>query len=180
MHPRLAAFLSPVVLVAIFVAGGILYPQLTSRLQADINTPPIHRVQITRGTQPTYDFQAGVDGEVFPAFANYASLQRPKERQIGTFEVTVKNTGDNVLSARISVQVPGWSDTETQNVAVPAGEIRELLFAPAFLPRLFANREDDVDIAAREIILFHDAQHFADDCDATFIVTTQDGSAVGP
>jgi hypothetical protein len=124
-----------------FIAGGVFYPHLNSNLQADVNRPPIQRVQIKRGTLPTYAFEAGVDGEVFPAFANYASLQRPKERQIGTFTVTVKNTSDSVLSARVSVQVPGWSDIETQNVGVPAGEIRELLFAPAFLPRLFANRE---------------------------------------
>lgn len=149
MRIRLRAIFWPTVLVAVFATGALIYPGLPSQLQADTSTPPLYRIQIKRGTIPTYDFEAGVDGEVFPAFANYASLQRPKDRQIGSFTVRVKNTSDNVLSARIAVNVPGWSDTETQKVAVPAGEIRELFFAPAFLPRLYANRE----IAAATAVL---------------------------
>ncbi len=93
------------------------------------------------GIEPTYRVTAGIDGEVFPALANYASLQRPKERQFGTFTVTVTNSSDSPLSARISVQVPGWSDVELQNVTIGSGEVRKLFFAPAFLPRLYANHE---------------------------------------
>lgn len=128
-------------LLAIFIAGGTFYPQLGLRVLADSNTQPVHHVTIQQGTQPTYHVTAGIDGEIFPAFANYASLQSPKDRQIGTFIVTVSNSTDRTLVERISVQVPGWSDKEIQNVEIDAGKIRKLLFAPAFLPRLYSNRE---------------------------------------
>jgi len=73
--------------------------------------------------------------------ANYASLQRANERDFGTFAVTVTNSSDTVLNAHVSVEVEGWSDSELQNVSVGAGEVRKLLFAPVFLPRLYTNHE---------------------------------------
>lgn len=134
-------FIWPVIVVILLALGAAIYPRFIPALRAASNITPLERVRIQPGTQPTYNFQAGIDGEIFPAFANYASLQRPKERQFGTFTVTVRNSTDSVLAARIAVQVPGWSDLEVQNVSVAAGELRKILFAPSFLPRLYENRE---------------------------------------
>jgi hypothetical protein len=138
---RLRSIIWPMILLAILIAGGALYPQLGLRLEADSNMQPVQHIEILKGTQPTYLFSAGIDGEIFPAFANYSSLQRPNDRQIGTFVVTVSNSTDATLKAKISVQVHGWSDKEIQNVEVDAGEVRKLLFAPTFLPRLYRNHE---------------------------------------
>lgn len=129
------------IMLALLLAGAALSSLFSPQLQADSTKPPVQHVAITRSTQPTYSFDAGIDGEIFPALANYASLQRPKERQIGTFIVTITNSTANALSARISVEVPGWSDIEIQSVSVGAGEVSKFLFAPTFLPRLYANRE---------------------------------------
>jgi hypothetical protein len=126
-------------LATLLIAGTL--PQLGSLLQADSNKAPVQHVAIDHSTQPTYDVEAGIDGEIFPAFANYASLQRPKERQFGTFTVTVTNSTESPLVQPISVQVPGWSDVELRNIVVGAGEKRTMFFAPTFLPRLYANRE---------------------------------------
>lgn len=127
------------ILLVTLVAGT--FPQFGSRLLADTNTAREQHVTITHGTEPTYDISAGIDGEIFPALANYASLQGPKERPFGTFTVTVTNSSDSALSARISVQVPGWSDLEMRNVNVNAGDVKKLFFAPTFLPRLYGNHE---------------------------------------
>ncbi len=125
------------ILLATLLAGT--FPQFGSHLHADSNTST--QPAAVRATEPTYQLDAGIDGEIFPAFANYASLQRPKERQFGTFTVTVTNPTSSLIEPRISVQVPGWSDVEVRNVRVHAGEVRKLFFAPAFLPRLYSNRE---------------------------------------
>jgi hypothetical protein len=135
--------------LALLLLGGVLSSLVSPRLQADSNTSPVRHVPIEKGTQPTYEFTAGIDGEIFPALANYASLQGPKDRQIGTFVVTVTNSSESVLSARISVEVPGWSDMELRNMSIGAGEVRKIFFAPTFLPRLYANRE----IAAATAVL---------------------------
>ena len=116
-------------------------PHSGARLLADSTKPPSLRVRAEHGTEPTYSVEAGVDGEIFAAMASYASLQRPKERDFGTFTVTISNSSDAVLNARVEVQVPGWSDAELQSASVGAGEVRKLLFAPAFQPRLYDNYE---------------------------------------
>jgi hypothetical protein len=121
--------------------AAVVAPNVGSRLLANTSAPPPLRVPVTHGIQPTYSVEAGIDGEIFPALANFSSLQRPKERDFGTFTVTVTNSSDAILNARISVQVPGWSDAELQNVSIGSGEVRQLLFAPVFLPRLYANHE---------------------------------------
>jgi hypothetical protein len=90
---------------------------------------------------PTYNVSVGLDGEVFPVFANYASLQKPERRRWGTIAVTVRNSSPNRLQERITVQVPGWSDEEIKLVDLPAGAVRTYSFAPTFLPRLYHNRE---------------------------------------
>ena len=107
---------------------------------ADTKTPPQH-LQNIHGIEPTYSVQVGIAGEIFPALANYASLQRADDREFGTFTVTVSNSSDTVLNAHISLQVTGWSDVELQNVSIGSGEVRKLLFAPVFQPRLYANHE---------------------------------------
>lgn len=88
-----------------------------------------------------YEVSAGLDGEIFPVFANYASLRRVRERQWGTIAVRVSNPGPDALRNRITVQVPGWSDAEIQIGEVDGGDSHTFLFAPTFLPRLYQNRE---------------------------------------
>src|SRR5512142_877471 len=92
-----------------------------------------------RGPEPTYEIAAGLDGDVFPVFANHASFQAPQQRTWGTVTVTVANSGSELLRSRISVQIPGWSDQEIQIAEVAAGQVRKFLFAPSFLPRLYGN-----------------------------------------
>ena len=108
----------------------------------------------TRTTEPTYSISAGLDGEIFPVFANYASLRRPQQRQWGIVSVKVTNSTDAVLRGRVAAQVPGWSDQEIQLVELGAGESRIYLFAPSFLPRLYENKEI---VAATALVTATDA-----------------------
>jgi len=101
---------------------------------------PRSKTQVRR-TEPVYKVEVGLGGEVFPAFANYASFQHPRERKWGTIAVTVENASDSVLRSRIAVHVPGWSDEEIQMVEMGAGDVRTFLFAPTFTSRLYRNRE---------------------------------------
>jgi hypothetical protein len=94
-----------------------------------------------RRPEPTYSVQVGLDGEIFPVFANFASLQKPQERNWGTVVVRISNPTDAPLRSRVSVKVRGWSDEEIQIAEMGAGEVRTYLFAPTFLPRLYSNRE---------------------------------------
>lgn len=88
-----------------------------------------------------YDIEAGLDGEIYPVFANYASLQKQSERSFGVVAVTITNkTKDNVRQ-RVAVEIPGWSDREIQDVELSPWAVRTLLFAPSFLPRLYQNHE---------------------------------------
>jgi hypothetical protein len=89
----------------------------------------------------TYKIQAGIDGEIYPVFANYASLQRQSDRTFGVVSVTISNPGGTLMHRRVSVQVPGWSDEEIQTAELAPGAVRTLVFAPAFLPRLYQNHE---------------------------------------
>lgn len=150
MRIRLRHIPWPLILLAALLAGVL--PQFGSRVFAD-SASPVQHVQIQRGTEPTYTVQAGVDGEIFPAFASYASLQRVDERPLGTVTVMVTNSSDASIRPRISVQVPGWSDIEIQNAALQAGEVKKLLFAPPFSPRLYANREI---VAASAVVNIYD------------------------
>lgn len=96
---------------------------------------------VIRPTSATYSIEVGLEGEVYPVFANYASLQKPSARQWGTVAVTVSNSSDQPLRARITVEVPGWSDQEIQVAEMAAGAKRTYLFAPSFLPRFYRNSE---------------------------------------
>lgn len=129
-----------VALVVFLLATVALAPQLGTHLLADTHTPP-PQLAPERHIEPTYSISAGIDGEIFPAMANYASLQRPNERDFGTFTVTISNSSDDVFNARVSIRVDGWSDAEIRNVSIGAGEVRKMLLAPVFLPRFYSNHE---------------------------------------
>jgi len=89
----------------------------------------------------SYGIHAGIDGEIYPVFANYASLQKPADRRFGVVSVTVSNPTTTSLRQRIAVQVPGWSDREIQMVELAPGAAQTFLFAPSFLPRFYQNQE---------------------------------------
>src|SRR6478752_3823117 len=88
-----------------------------------------------------YKIQAGIDGEIYPVFANYASLQRQGDRTFGVVSVTLSNTSAGPMLRRVSVNIPGWSDDEIQTVELAPETTRTMVFAPAFLPRLYQNHE---------------------------------------
>src|SRR5262245_1116716 len=82
-----------------------------------------------------------MDGEIYPVFANYASLQKPADRRCGVVAVTISNPGAARLRQKISVELPGWSDREIQFAELEPGAAQTLLFAPAFLPRFYQTRD---------------------------------------
>jgi hypothetical protein len=88
-----------------------------------------------------YKIQVGIDGEIYPVFANYASLQRQGDRTFGVVSVTLSNTSVGPMLRRVSVSIPGWSDNEIQTVELAPETTRTMVFAPAFLPRLYQNHE---------------------------------------
>jgi hypothetical protein len=90
---------------------------------------------------PTYKVEAGIDGEIFPVFANYASLQKPQDRKWGMVAVTVTNPTDEPVRQRIAVRVEGWSDQEIQIAEMGAGQVKTYLFAPTFHDKFYENRE---------------------------------------
>ncbi len=104
--------------------------------RGDVKPPAVVRQLV-----PTYKIQAGIDGEIYPVFANYASLQRQSDRNFGVVSVTIANPGETTIRRQVSVVVPGWSDEEIQTAEISAGAVRTMIFAPAFLPRLYQNRE---------------------------------------
>jgi hypothetical protein len=99
------------------------------------------KVEPGRKTQPTYQIGAGLDGEIYPVFANYASLRKVHQRSWGTIVVKIVNSTAEPIRNRINVQVPGWSDQEIQLAELGAGESRTFFFAPTFLRRFYLNRE---------------------------------------
>jgi hypothetical protein len=68
-------------------------------------------------------------------------LQRQNDRTFGVVSVTLSNTSQDPMSRRINVKIPGWSDQEIQTISVNPGVTRTVVFAPAFLPRLYQNHE---------------------------------------
>ena len=129
------------VLLRSVLAGFIVVFSLGSGFALDRGKPTSTPALRPRSTSATYKIDVGLEGEVYPFFANYASLQRPQERDWGTVSVTVTNSTSSPLQNRISVQVMGWSDEEVQTAEMAAGEVRTYLFAPTFWPRLYSNRE---------------------------------------
>jgi hypothetical protein len=90
---------------------------------------------------PGYQVKAGLDGEIYPVFANYASLQKHGQRVFGVVAITISNSAATALRQRVTVQVPGWSDREIQIAEVAPGSTQTLTFAPSFLPRFYQNHE---------------------------------------
>jgi hypothetical protein len=137
--PSFARFqLRALLILGVLILAG-LAPLATGGMNTGRREPTV--AVSGRSTEPTYQVEAGLDGDVFPVFANYGSFQRPAERQTGTVIVTFANPTDTPVRNRVAVRVPGWSDQEIQVVEVGAGQVRKLLFAPTFQQRLYENRE---------------------------------------
>jgi len=131
---RARVFLAVVLLI---LAGSTLY----SKAEMDTGKPePVRAIQ-ARSPEPVYHVEAGVRGDIFPAFANFLSFQPASERDSGTVSVTVTNPTDSLISEHIAVNVEGWSDREIQVIEIGAGQVRTVQFAPTFLPRFYRNRE---------------------------------------
>lgn len=149
MKPRLLA----AAVVALALAAVI--PFAAARLHLSAGSPPAPLAATVSPSAPVlapqYTVSAGLEGEIFPAFANYASLQRPAERKLATVSVTVHNSTPWALRNRIAVRIPGWSDQEIQFTEVPPGQSRVLAFAPTFLPRFYRNQEITAATAAVSI-----------------------------
>jgi hypothetical protein len=96
-----------------------------------------------------YQVQAGLDGEIYPVFANYASLQKHEQRLFGVVTVTISNPAAIALRQRVAVQVPGWSDREIQIAEIGPGSAQTLIFAPSFLARFYQNHEITVPVRLR-------------------------------
>ncbi|HKF21377.1 MAG TPA: hypothetical protein VKE93_07395 [Candidatus Angelobacter sp.] len=92
-------------------------------------------------SRTTFQIQVGLDGEIYPALANYASLQAQSDRRFGVITVTISNPTANATREKVSVQVLGWSDQETQVADLAPGTSQTLTFAPSFLPRFYRNHE---------------------------------------
>ena len=107
----------------------------TSGTAADTAAPAKH------SANGTYELNAGLDGEIYPVFANYASLMSSTRRKWGTISVKVTNPTSEVLRNRIVVQIPGWSDPEIQPIELGPRESHTYLFAPTLLQRAYQNRE---------------------------------------
>lgn len=108
---------------------------------ASVGDLPRHASATNPGALCTYSVQAGLDGEIYPVFANYASLQKQADRSFAVVAVSINNPGSQAMRQEVAVQIPGWSDREVQLAEIPPGEHRTLSFAPSFLPRLYENRE---------------------------------------
>jgi hypothetical protein len=131
--------LIPVSVCCLILLLGLLAPAFAGDTTADRGDGRLP--QPARKTEPTYKIQAGLDGEIYPVFANYASLQKQNERSFAVVSVNISNSTDTTLRERIAVKVPGWSDQEIQMVELRAGATHTYLFAPTFLPRFYQNHE---------------------------------------
>jgi len=141
---RVAAFFALATIAAPLAAhAATAAAPIAGPVAATVTTVPRIGVSDRAPQQPvpTYKIAVGLEGEVFPAFANYAALQRPDERRWGTIAVTITNSTSAALRNRLTVKVQGWSDEEIQLVEMRAGERRTFLFAPTFLTRFFKNNE---------------------------------------
>ena len=107
-----------------------------STVERDVRTPHPPRVPA-----PTYKVEAGLDGEIYPVFANYASLQKQDQRTFGVISVAIANSTEAPLRQRIAVRINGWSDQEIQMAELAPGASKVFMFAPTFLPRFYHNHE---------------------------------------
>lgn len=128
------------------LGAAIASPAFADSAEANNNDVPeisrtAHPEERTRRPEATYKVSAGIDGDIFPVFANYVSMQPATKRDFGMVDVTVSNSSDGALRERIAVKVEGWSDSEIQIAELGAGQVRTYKFAPTFLPRLYQNHE---------------------------------------
>jgi hypothetical protein len=128
--------------LAILALGclGVVSPAFAGT-GADVSKPDARPPLTERKPEPVYSVVAGIDGEIYPVFANYASLRSADQRKWGTVAVSVNNPTADVLRARIAVTVQGWSDQEIQLAQLQPGTTKTYIFAPTFLPRFYANHE---------------------------------------
>ena len=122
----------------LFLTASI--PHFLFAAALDTLVPDLHPTH-DRYPEATYAAKAGFDGEIFPAFANFVSMQDPSDREWSVVTVTVSNPTSEILHERIAVKIEGWSDEEIQGVEINVGERRIFRFAPTFLPRFYQNRE---------------------------------------
>jgi hypothetical protein len=135
MHSRKKSTVPAAVLASLLLVHGAFAGDASTD-RGDTRPPaPV------RQPSPSYKIQAGIDGEIYPVFANYASLQRQSDRTFGVVSVTLSNTSTEPMLRRVSVRIPGWSDEEIQTVEIAPETTRTIVFAPAFLPRLYQNHE---------------------------------------
>src|SRR5438046_8741273 len=73
------------------------------------------RAKSTPNRGPIYTVEAGEKGEIYPVFANYASLLRQSDRSFGVVTVTIANHSDTCLRQRIAVKIVGWSAQELKS-----------------------------------------------------------------
>jgi hypothetical protein len=132
-------FWLPALVLLLIIAAGIPFSGAGAHNEKPGVAPTV--VVPAARLEPTYEISAGVDGEIYPAIANFESSLKPSERQLATVAVKITNPGPEVLKQRVSVSVPGWSDQEIQNGDIAPGATRTFKFAPTFLPRLYTNRE---------------------------------------
>ena len=137
--PRRLALWLPVLALPLIIAAAM--PYAGARANSNKATTAAPAAPAAATVEPVYSVSAGIDGEIYPAIANYASSQKAAERQLPTVSVKITNNGNEMLRDRISVSIPGWSDPEIQMAEVAPGVTRTFKFAPTFLPRLYSNRE---------------------------------------
>jgi hypothetical protein len=129
-------------LVKFILAVALALSPIGLSAGGDYEKPDLpHSAHAVRRMEPTFSVTAGIHGDVFPAFANYASLQSPDQRNWSVVSVKVSNSSSSEQRYRISVRVPGWSDEEIQVVNVAAASSHNFSFAPSFFPRLYSNHE---------------------------------------
>ena len=137
--PRRLVFWLPAFGLLLLIAAAIPFAGAGAHEEKPSTAPAV--VATAARLEPSYDIAAGVDGEIYPAIANFESSRRPSERQLPTVVIKVTNPRAEVLKQRVSVSIPGWSDQEIQTAEVAPGATRTFKFAPTFLPRLYSNRE---------------------------------------
>lgn len=106
------------------------------------------RIRVSRtlkqpGLQAEITAQAGMSGDVFPAFASHLAGEPAKVRESGVVQVKLANpaSSDQTLRARVSVRITGWSEEEQLNADLPPGTSKTLNFAPPLNERALRNRE---------------------------------------
>jgi len=128
-------------LQSVMLSGLLIGPVASAAADGPADRSAAARPDQRPTLEPTYKIQAGLDGEIYPVFANYASLQKRDRRSLGVVSLTVSNPSDKPVRLRMAVNIAGWSDQEIQMADVGARASQTFVFAPAFLPRFYQNHE---------------------------------------